>query len=200
MLGGLPVCDVASTWIQLGRVAGLDELIALGDAAVFRPRYPKRGDARPFTDLTELKARLNGFRGRGKRRLGAALDLVREGVESPMETALRLLLIRGGLPEPDVNVDIPTRSGGSAGRADLYYPKFRLVVEYDGEQHRLDREVYAEDQRRIARLIEAGETVQRVRVEGLRSEAPLTLSDVRTALTAAGWRPPNSHRLGSSGR
>ncbi|RFA11992.1 hypothetical protein B7R21_11710 [Subtercola boreus] len=189
-----------SAWIQLGSVAGLDELIAMGDAAVFRPRYPKRGDARPFADLDGLRVRVNEFRGRGKRRLAAALDLVREGVESPMETALRLLLIRDGLPEPEVNVDIRTPSGGFAGRADLYYPEFRLIVEYDGEQHRFNREIYAEDQRRIARLIEAGETVQRVRIEGLRSEAPVTLCDVRTALTAAGWRPPNPHRLGSSCR
>lgn len=92
LLRGLPVSDVGSAWRQLGTVAGLDELITVGDAAVFRPRYPQRGDPRPHTSIPELAESLERYRGRGKRRLQAALALVREGVESPMETALRLLL------------------------------------------------------------------------------------------------------------
>ncbi|WP_146078244.1 hypothetical protein [Subtercola sp. Z020] len=190
-LRGLPVCDAASVWIQLGSVAGVDELVAVGDAAVYRSRFARADDPRPFTTIAELSERLTHFRGRGKRRLESALALVREGVESPMETALRLLLVRGGLPEPEINVDLYTGSGEFAGRADLYYREFNVVVEYDGEQHRLDRAVYASDQRRITRLLDLNAVV-RVRVEGLRSEAHLTLAEVRAALTAAGWRPIDS--------
>ncbi|PPF75216.1 hypothetical protein C5B96_16965 [Subtercola sp. Z020] len=178
-------------WIQLGSVAGVDELVAVGDAAVYRSRFARADDPRPFTTIAELSERLTHFRGRGKRRLESALALVREGVESPMETALRLLLVRGGLPEPEINVDLYTGSGEFAGRADLYYREFNVVVEYDGEQHRLDRAVYASDQRRITRLLDLNAVV-RVRVEGLRSEAHLTLAEVRAALTAAGWRPIDS--------
>lgn len=106
-----------------------------------------------------------------------------------METALRLLLVRGGLPEPEVNVDLFAGTGEFVGRFDLFYRDFKIVVEYDGEQHRLDRAVYAADQHRIARLIDAGYTVIRVRIEGLRSEAQITLADMRAALTSAGWTP-----------
>jgi hypothetical protein len=52
-------------------------------------------------------------------------ELVRlaEPAESPMETRLRWLLLKAGLPRPQVQVDIRTRRGEFLGRADLYYPR-----------------------------------------------------------------------------
>ena len=70
-----------------------------------------------------------------------------ERAESPMETRLRWTLVQAGLPRPQVQVRL------SFGRADLYYPQARLVIEYDGQNHR-DR--LAEDNRRQNRLLSAG--------------------------------------------
>lgn len=66
-------------------------------------------------------------------------DELAEPAESPMETRLRWLLINSGLPRPEVQATL------SFGRADLYYPQAKLVIEYDGANHR-DRLV--EDNRR----------------------------------------------------
>ena len=62
----------------------------------------------------------------------AALELVRPGSESPKETELRLLLIRGGLPEPELNVDVVGKNGRFIGRGDLVYRRHKVLVEYDG--------------------------------------------------------------------
>ncbi|RFA09642.1 hypothetical protein B7R54_10740 [Subtercola boreus] len=181
-LGGLPVEDPVSAWLHLARMLSRNDLVVVGDALVFRPRFPRSSDARPYSDLGDLAARVGSYRGRGKLTLASALRLVREGVESPMETRLRLLLLMHGLPEPQVNVDLFDETGRFAGRADLYYPRQRVVVEYDGEQHRLSRATYLADQKRLARLRRICSDVIRVTVDGLRSEAHLTVADVRAAL------------------
>ncbi len=72
--------------------------------------------------------------------------------KSPMETRLRWTLLQAGLPKPQVQARL------SFGRADLYYPQVRLVIEYDGQNHR-DR--LAEDNRRQNKLIGAGYRVLR---------------------------------------
>jgi hypothetical protein len=51
--------------------------------------------------------------------------------ESPMETRLRWLLIQPGLPRPEVQVNLRDNRNRFVGRADLYYPSARLVIEYD---------------------------------------------------------------------
>ena len=72
-----------------------------------------------------------------------------ERADSPMETRLRYLLIKAGLPAPQVQVYLP----GTRFRADLYYPQARLVIEYDGANHR-DR--MTEDLRRQNAILTAG--------------------------------------------
>jgi len=69
--------------------------------------------------------------------------------DSPMETRLRHLLIKAGLPEPQVQVDLL----GKRFRADLYYPSAKLVIEYDGGNH---RERMTEDLRRQNAILSAG--------------------------------------------
>jgi hypothetical protein len=53
-----------------------------------------------------------------------------------METRLRWLLISAGLPRPEVQVDLFDAGGEFAGRADLLYRGARLVIEFDGGNHR----------------------------------------------------------------
>ena len=70
-----------------------------------------------------------------------------------METRLRWLLIRAGLPTPDVQTDLYDHDCKLIGRADLYYPSARLVIEFDGRNHQ-DRLV--SDLRRQNALHHAG--------------------------------------------
>ena len=70
-----------------------------------------------------------------------------------METRLRWLLIQSGLPRPQVQAKLHDTNGRFVGRADLYYPQARLVIEYHGANHR-DRLV--EDNKRQNLLVGAG--------------------------------------------
>lgn len=85
-------------------------------------------------------------------RLGRFHDLA-EPAESPMETRLRWTLLQARLPRPQVQTELRDSDGRFVGRADLYYPQARLVIEYDGANHR-DRLV--EDDRRQNLLVNAG--------------------------------------------
>lgn len=74
-----------------------------------------------------------------------AMALVREGAESPMETLLRLMLVFARLPEPRVNVDVRDGQGRFIARVDLLYPRWKVVVEYDGRHHETDARQWARD-------------------------------------------------------
>ena len=55
-----------------------------------------------------------------------------------MESRLRMLIVLAGLPEPRVNLKLRQENGEWWMRFDLCYEGCRLVVEYDGVQHRDD--------------------------------------------------------------
>lgn len=99
-----------------------------------------------------------------------------EPAESPMETRLRWLLLQAGLPPPQVQARL------SFGRADLYYPSARLVIEYDGANHR-DR--LTEDNRRQNVLLKAGFRLLRFTAADLRDRSAAIVADVRAGLRSA---------------
>jgi hypothetical protein len=78
--------------------------------------------------------------------------------ESPMESRLRWILLEAKLPVPEVQANLFDENGEFVGRADLYYPSHRLVIEYDGDNHR-DR--IPSDDRRQNLLMRAGYKVLR---------------------------------------
>jgi very-short-patch-repair endonuclease len=90
---------------------------------------------------------------RGIARLRRVVDLVEPKAESAMETRLRMLLVLARLPRPEVQVSIHDNEGRFLGRPDLFYPRHRLAIEYDGGNHR-DRLV--DDNRRQNGLVGAG--------------------------------------------
>ncbi|HEV8596220.1 MAG TPA: DUF559 domain-containing protein [Candidatus Dormibacteraeota bacterium] len=102
-----------------------------------------------------------------------------EPAESPMETRLRWLLIQAGLPRPEVQTNLHDASGRFVGRADLYYPVARLVIEFDGSNHR-DRLV--EDNRRQNALLNAGFELLRFTAADLSQRPEGIVAQVRGAL------------------
>lgn len=117
-------------------------------------------------------------------KLGRFSDLA-EPAESPMETRLRWTLIGAGLPPPHVQVDLCDGEGRFVGRADLYYPAARLVIEYDGVNHR-DRLI--EDNRRQNRLINSGFRLLRFTAADLGQRPDAIASLVRSALATMSAR------------
>jgi hypothetical protein len=184
---GVPTSDAVTTWLAISPLVGLEELVVAADHLVLDPYQLDPRDIRPFTSIEALRLALEDFHGRGARRAASALDLVRCGAESRPETLLRLLLQRAGLPEPLPNRDVRDAAGRGLGRADLVYPEFRTVVEYDGDQHRSNRAQYEKDIVRWEGFIEAGWRVVRVRAGGLFANPDDTVRRVRSALAAGGW-------------
>src|ERR1041384_7805243 len=93
-----------------------------------------------------------------------------------METRLRWLLISNRLPRPEVQVDLHDASGRFVSRADLLYPEAKLVIEYDGGNHR-DRLV-SDDQRQNL-IISAGFRILRFTGPDVCNRAEVVAAQVR---------------------
>ncbi|WP_432885786.1 hypothetical protein ACQPYH_02155 [Kribbella sp. CA-245084] len=102
----------------------------------------------------ELAAATIGARGIRLAREAAAL--VRSGVDSPMESRLRLLLILNGLPEPRIGYVVNDSAGGWLATPDLSYPELRFAIEYDGQHHLVDARQWRQDIRRRENLEREG--------------------------------------------
>ena len=140
-----------------------------------------------LTDTSGLLDYTDTARGRpGVRRL-RLLAQVAAPAESPMETRLRWLLLEAGLPSPEVQTDLHDRENRFVGRADLYYPSARLVLEYDGGNHR-DRLV--SDDRRQNLLINAGFRVLRFTASDVHQHPDVVVAQVTGSLAgkAPVWR------------
>ena len=118
-------------------------------------------------DMSALNRYVDGSAGtKGIKRLRRAVGLAEPRSESPMETRLRLELIRARLPRPEAQVELYANSGRFLGRVDLYYSDVRLVIEFDGQTHK-DRLV--PDLRRQNALVNAGYQILRFTAADLRT-------------------------------
>jgi very-short-patch-repair endonuclease len=117
----------------------------------------------------------------GARRLHP-IGALAEPAESPMETRLRWLLLQAGLGRPQVQAPIPE----AHARADLYFPDARLVVEFDGGNHRVRM---VEDNRRQNVLINAGYKVLRFTASDVYNRPQTIVRQVSAAVGACA-RPP----------
>lgn len=152
---------------------------------------------RGLTDATALGRYADAATGRaGVRRL-RSLATHAAPAESPMETRLRWLLIQSGLPRPEVQVNLRDGNNRSVGRADLYYSAARLIVEYDGSNHR-DRLV--EDNRRQNLLLNAGFRLLRFTAPDIHNKPDVVEAQVRGALAfqMARLAPSGSLRASNS--
>ena len=97
-----------------------------------------------------------------------------------METRLRWLLLEANLPSPEVQVNLRDSDDQFVGRADLYYPQSRLVIEFDGGNHR-DRLI--SDDRRQNLLMAAGYRVFRFTGADIRGKPEVIVAQVRGAVS-----------------
>lgn len=160
--GGLRLVDASTLWCQLAGQLSLPDLVAVGDALTLVPVFAPTWAQRPWVTLDQLTRRVQLFRGRGTANAATALTHVRPGAESRQESILRLALLEAGLPEPEVNVDICDARGRFLGRGDLVYRRWKVIVEYDGDQHRTDTRQFDRDVLRLEGFAFGGWTVVRV--------------------------------------
>lgn len=138
---GFPVTSPVDTWLRLAAVLSVDELVVAGDFIV-----SKHGLAVPLESL--VRAVRRSSRRRGIRKLREAIVLIRHNVRSPKESEARLLIVRSGLPEPEVNGAISDDAGLHLLEGDLVYRDQRILLEYEGDGHRTDRRQWRRDIRR----------------------------------------------------
>jgi very-short-patch-repair endonuclease len=112
-------------------------------------------------------------RGHGTRNARRAAVLVRRRVDSVQETRLRLALVLAGLPEPAVNPVVHVR-GRRVGRVDLLLGRWRVVIEYEGDQHR-ERSQWNRDVWRHERLATDDHALVRITAERMRSPRAVVL-------------------------
>ena len=153
----LPVLNPLQAFSQLATVCSVESLVKAGDAAIGNWKSPPQ-----FTlaSLAEHISETKHLRARPK--LEAAVGLIREDVDSPMETDLRLWAVSRNLPEPEVHPAVYCPTINRTLHPDLGYPKEKLALEYEGDHHRVSEDQWAVDIDRVNALRAAGWTVIRV--------------------------------------
>lgn len=172
LAASLPVTTPARTAFDIGRRRPAHRAVPILDALL----------AATGITAADVLAVADGWPGvRGVRVLRSTLGLVDAAAESPQESRLRLILIRGGLPRPECQIRFPELHI----RVDLGWREWKVAVEYDGVQHWADAAQRAWDIERIALLEGAGWVVVRVSAQML-SRPDLVVARVRDKLRAAG--------------
>lgn len=186
-LEGVRLTSAARTWVDLGSLLPLDDLVVAGDAIVsehhrtFGP--PKRAMV-PLPELRNFVDSANGIHGVRKARL--ALDLLRVGVDSPPESRLRLMLDGAGLPEFTPNFRVDDALGRPVW-TDLGCARYRTCIEYDGLHH-LAPEQQALDAYRDQRVAEAGWRQVKINRIDMDHGADWVAARVQQALRKQGWQ------------
>jgi very-short-patch-repair endonuclease len=160
--------DLCVQWAPVEALIAMDMAVHLGliDVAI----------------LAGWAAAVQGRPGAGRFR---SLARIAGPAESPMETRLRWLLIQARLPCPELQTNLHDGDKQFVGRADLYYPAARLVLEFDGGNH---RERLVEDDRRQNRLINAGFHLLRFTSADVHGRPDVVVAQVRGALAVAPLR------------
>ncbi len=166
-------CELASAGV------GLVDLVVAGDAMLKRKR----------ASLVSLTKAVDRMAGNGVRVARRALRYIRTGVDSPMESRLRMLLVLAGFPEPEIRVILREFDGEWGRRFDLCYRALKLIIEYDGEQHG-ELEQRDSDQDRREELERQGYKIVTVTSLGIYRDPAKTLRRVADAIRAMGGEPP----------
>ncbi len=177
---GLPVTSPCQTFCHLAKHLGLVDLVALGDRLVRKGRCT----------ASELVHYADAWPGQCREEALRAARLVRERVDSVPETALRLLMVLAGLPEPQVDILILDAEGNIRFRLDLGFEGVKLALEYDGRWHDSEEQRLHDTSRRTVLRTEEGWTFVVVRAEELYEQPEQLLARLVSELRAHGIPVP----------
>lgn len=170
---GFPVTSPARTCFDLASRLSLTEAVAAIDMALHDQHLT----------LEAFSAYVAAHRGvHGVVKARRVLPLLEPKSESPMESRLRMLLVLNRLDRPQAQFSVCDAGGGFVARVDLYYPRARLAIEYDGEQH---RDQLTADNRRQNRLQDLGVSLLRYTAPDLRERSDQIVAQVSAALRRA---------------
>jgi very-short-patch-repair endonuclease len=167
-------------FIELASLLDLVDLVVAGDSLV-KVFGMKAADLE-----TALADRSEYWSGAAR----FAASFVRDEVDSPMETRLRMLIVLAGLPEPEVNYRVREENGDVVVRFDLSYPALRLAIEYDGRRHVEILANWEDDEERREFLDDIEWRILKVRSAGIYVDPGATLDKVWRALRSRGMAVP----------
>lgn len=160
---GLPCVPVATSLIQSASLLSFQELVVAIDFLVLPRGHPDHKS--PIISHEDIEAAVAGRRSPGVGRVRAALRVARVGAESRMESLQHFELARMGLDDLEMQSHVFDAAGGWIGRFDLVDHARKRILEFDGEQHRTDRQQYLKDERRLGQARDAGYEVLRLHHE-----------------------------------
>lgn len=181
------VCDVDDLPVLLPLRCLLDAALVVSPLALIRA-----GDALLATrkiTLGDLQGLHSAY---GARRLRRWSRWMRRGVESPRESSSRIMFALGGLPEPELNLDVFDGNGRFIGRPDFLWQKYGVTAEYDGWYHERDAEQRQTDILRSERFARAN--LFRVALTAAdHAQPPQMVRRVWQALADRGYDGPPPH-------
>ncbi len=135
-VGGVAVTTVPRTLIDLARTTSLTTAVVAIDDALHRG----------LLTVEELAECLRRSRfARGHAAAVRAVRLADGRSESPGESVTRIVLIRAGLPTPELQPKIFDDDGLFAGRPDLAYLEDGVLIEFDGQSKYRSGLIQADD-------------------------------------------------------
>lgn len=153
VIGGMRATTAVRTAVDLARRYPLDTAVAAVDSLARATRL----------DVAEIESAVRRYPGRqGRKQALKTLSLVDRGAESPRETWLRLIVVRAGYPRPETQLPVCNEYGALIGIVDLGWRDHMIALEYEGKHHRMSRERFDKDIRRIDEMREQGWNVIRV--------------------------------------
>lgn len=181
----VPLVDEPHTLLTCATQLALPDLVALADAMMRRAAVEGRLDPMP--------AALALAPGRpGHARLARAALIRRAGVRSRAETLLRLMIVGAGLPEPAVAHPVLSTERSPetwVAEADLAWPQAGVLLEYEGDAHRVSRRRFATDVRRFERYADEGWRAMRATSADLHGDPSELLRRLERRLREGGWVP-----------
>lgn len=122
-IAGLLCTSVARTVVDLAREHGTPSALVAADRAL-------SGGLTSAAELARTLAECR--RWPGVRAARNAIELADGRAESPLESLSRLKLLAFGVPRPELQCLLGTRTGAPIGRVDFYWDEFGVVGEADG--------------------------------------------------------------------
>lgn len=174
---GIRLTTPARTAFDLGRRKSLTTAVIRLDALMDATEL-KASDVEPLAD------RHRGARGLVQ--LRRVLLLADGGAESPYETKTRLVLVGGGLPRPQTQIEVLNDWGAVVARIDMGWEEWKVGVEFDGAHHWTDPAQRTRDIDRLAELEARSWAIIRVSADMLRHRPHVIVARTRSALLAAG--------------
>ena len=123
-----------------------------------------------------------------------AVGSVRVGPLSRPESLQRLQLVRAGVPEPALNVRVEDRAGRLISMADLSWPEYRVLLEYEGDGHRTSRTKFLSDMTRGENYADGGWFPMRSHAGYVFGNPNELTRRVARRLSERGWRAPTQLR------